>query len=394
MFLFWPLMAVVKAVENFDKPFSKKIIMAFFALYGFCFVIDSRMDGERYAERLELAYTKPFSSFFDQLFDLYNTSLDFLQPLITYIISRFTDSHHVLFAVYALIFGFFYLKSIGFVMSKIKPSQSLTSKLYIVLLVVLIPIFNINGFRMWTAAWIFILGALHVVWDRDYKYLLLCVSACFMHFSFLGANVVLVAWIFAGNRPWLYLMMGLVTMTVSEINFQSIQNIAEQISPAFDEKASAYASEQYADKVSEQKAQAVWFMKLSPILLKSILIFNSILLMFKYYKNDRLRKAEVNILSFSLLFLSYANIVSLVPSGGRFLSVFYVLSVINSLILIKYWQPKITSIYSTFSLAFMALPIIISLRVGFSTLSTVVLSPSIVIPFGYDLNWSFLDVIL
>lgn len=393
VFLLWPFVALIKAIEHYGKPFSKKIIMLFFAVYGFSFVLDPSMDGERYANRLKVAYNQPFSSFYEQLFGLYETSVDFLQPLITYIISRFTDSYNVLFAVYALIFGYFYLKSIDFVIKKIKPGKSLVSKIYIVLLVGLIPIFNINGFRMWTAAWIFILGALHVVWNKDYKFLILCLFACFMHFSFLAANAVLIVWIIAGNRPWIYLIIALITLTISEINLQSIQNVAEQISPAIDRKATAYTNEDYADKVSEGRGKAIWFMKLLPIFLKTLLISNCLILMIKFLRKGLLSKPEQNLLSFTLLFLSYANIAALVPSGGRFFSIFYVFSTILSLILLKKWRIRINSPFALVSSFIIAYFTLIILRIASPTINTVVLAPSITIPFGYSLDWSLYNVI-
>ena len=41
------------------------------------------------------------------------TTVDIVQPLISFIVSRFTSHHSLLFASFAALFGFFYLKSIN-----------------------------------------------------------------------------------------------------------------------------------------------------------------------------------------------------------------------------------------------------------------------------------------
>src|SRR5690606_24849084 len=138
-------------------------------------------------------YGKTFSesALNEHISGLYETSLDFVQPLINFIVSRFTDSHHVLFAVYALTFGYFWLKTIDFVNKRVQLGRNKLTIVYTIFLISLIPIFNINGFRMWTAAWIFIYGALHVVFNKDWRYLLVSLSDCTSHFSFLTVTLFL-----------------------------------------------------------------------------------------------------------------------------------------------------------------------------------------------------------
>jgi len=391
--MIWPIMGLIMALKHYNKFNTKNIILVFCVLYGFTFVINEKMDGDRYAERLKNDYGKPFSdsAFNEHITGLYETSLDFVQPLINFVISRVTDSHHVLFAVYALVFGYFWLKSIDFVNKRFQMDRNELTILYTIFFISLIPIFNINGFRMWTAAWIFIYGALHVVVNKDWRYLLISLAACTVHFSFLTANVILILWFFLGNHKWVYLSLALITFAISELDLSVVRSYAQMISPALESKANAYASDAYADNVAQLRGNDVWFMQLSPILTRYLLLFNLLFMIFVSTKK-KLPKSELNLLSFTLLFLAYANIASLVPSGGRFVTVYSVFAAILSIILVsKYYYSRLDAPYRLISLGVVLLSVLITLRVAAPSINTILFAPSILIAFGYDLAWPLID---
>lgn len=391
--MIWPIMGLIMALKHYNKFNTKNIILVFCVLYGFTFVINEEMDGDRYAERLKNDYGKPFSdsAFNEYITGLYETSLDFVQPLINFVISRVTDSHHVLFAVYALVFGYFWLKSIDFVNKRFQMDRNELTILYTIFFISLIPIFNINGFRMWTAAWIFIYGALHVVVNKDWRYLLISLAACTVHFSFLTANVILILWFFLGNHKWVYLSLALITFAISELDLSVVRSYAQMISPALESKANAYASDAYADNVAQLRSNDVWFMQLSPILTRYLLLFNLLFMIFVSTKK-KLPKSELNLLSFTLLFLAYANIASLVPSGGRFVTVYSVFAAILSIILVsKYYYSRLDAPYRLISLGVVLLSVVITLRVAAPSINTILFAPSILIAFGYDLAWPLID---
>lgn len=391
--MIWPIMGLIMALKHYNKFNTKNIILVFCVLYGFTFVINEEMDGDRYAERLKNDYGKPFSdsAFNEHITGLYETSLDFVQPLINFVISRVTDSHHVLFAVYALVFGYFWLKSIDFVNKRFQMDRNELTILYTIFFISLIPIFNINGFRMWTAAWIFIYGALHVVVNKDWRYLLISLAACTVHFSFLTANVILILWFFLGNHKWVYLSLALITFAISELDLSVVRSYTQMISPALESKANAYASDAYADKVAQLRGNDAWFMQLSPILTRYLLLFNLLFMIFVSTKK-KLPKSELNLLSFTLLFLAYANIASLVPSGGRFVTVYSVFAAILSIILVsKYYYSRLDAPYRLISLGVVLLSVLITLRVAAPSINTILFAPSILIAFGYDLAWPLID---
>lgn len=391
--LLWPLLGLFMAIKNFSRFNTKPILYFMCTLYGYTFVIDEAYDGSRYVNRFKEEYGKPFkeSYLYSSLSGLYDTSIDFFEPLITFIISRFTDSQHILFAVYSLIFGYFWVKSIDLVVSKFDVGMNHMSIIYTILFISAIPIFYVNGFRMWTAAWVFLYGALQVILNENRNYLILAFCAIFIHFSFFVANLVLIAWVFLGNRKWIFLGLAVVTLTVKELDLGQVKAFASMLNTAAENKANAYGNEDYAKSVEASLAARAWFLKASDYLTKYLLFANLIIFTIKSDKYE-IPKIDANILSFTLLFFSYANVVSLVPSGARFMAVYNVLGAIASIILFsKYYYRRIDSIYGLGSLVMVVLFVLIVFRVASPSINTVILAPGFLIPFGYNVDWSIFN---
>ena len=116
LFLIWPFIAFITALTNYNTKEAKKVVYLFLVYYGLTFVVGNvGNDAERYAILLRQNAELPFSDFFNIIGGLYgsDTTVDVVQPLISFIVSRFTNHHSILFAAYAALFGFFYLKSIN-----------------------------------------------------------------------------------------------------------------------------------------------------------------------------------------------------------------------------------------------------------------------------------------
>src|SRR5690606_5926755 len=98
----------------------------------------------------------PFGDFFKIIGGLNSdTSIDIIDPLISFLVSRVTIQHGLLFAVYAAIFGFFYLKSCNLLYSRYRENPGWNALVHMIFFAAILPITAINGFRMWTAVWIF-----------------------------------------------------------------------------------------------------------------------------------------------------------------------------------------------------------------------------------------------
>jgi len=162
LFLIHPLTAVVTAFANYRSSFAKNIVWLFVAFYGFTMVIsDEGMDANRYRDDF-LTLTKTeitAKSFVGMLYQEDSQYVDVAQPLISLLVSRLTNDPRILFAVFGLIFGYFYSRNIWFLLDRSGKGVKGSSLIYLLTFAIVIGFWSISGFRMWTAAHIFFFGS-------------------------------------------------------------------------------------------------------------------------------------------------------------------------------------------------------------------------------------------
>lgn len=383
-FLLWPFLGFILAWRKLDEKASKNVIIVFYMLYGLLYVINPTMDGARRADSLKDAYQRPFNDvtyFFDNLFE---STLDFLDPLIIYSVSRITDFHGILFVTYALIFGILSMNFLFKLKSTLHQSnKNLMVIVFFAMVVLTNSIFEIGGFRMWCATWIFALGTLNFLLTKSRVFIAFAGLSIFMHFSYLPLVLILILYSIVGNRTYLFAVLAVVSFAISELNIDSVKQYAALISPAYETKIAQYTSDANVEQVTELAQQSSWFMKLAP---QGLLYFSVVSVFMILYKKVLLRKDILlkTLVNVSLLLLSFSNISSLLPSGGRFRSIYFIF--VFSTLAYYYshyrFNYKISAL-NYVGLFFIGLKISIILRIGFETLSFYALLPSIFVPAGF-----------
>ncbi len=327
LFLLWPFLAFLLAIKNYSLKESRIVIYIFLIYFGLTYVIPagSFNDAVRYGMQLKTNALLPFSDVFKIVGGLYSsdTSVDFIEPLISFIVSRFTSNQSILFAAYTVLFGFFYLKSITLLFNRVAGNQGLNSFIHLAFFTAILPITAINGFRMWTAAWIFFYGAYHVILYREAKYLIVTLAASLVHFSFLTANVILVIYFIAGNRNYIYLPLALVSFVLPHLIAPAFQSISLALGGGFESRFQSYSAEDYMAARQEAYQQTAWFLKIGYDLVLYYLLFAISFIQLRYGSLMK-EKEEKNLFSFLLLFLAFVNFGTAIPSfGGRFLIIFF-----------------------------------------------------------------------
>ncbi len=166
LFVIWPFLAFLLALVDYSRKESRAVIFFFLVYLGLTFVSDNElMDSYRYVETWRFYASLPISDIFRAIsgYYSYSASVDFLEPLIAFLISRFTESHHIFFAVFAAIFSFFYLRSFNLLFDQYKDKPNWNAWVFMAFTLVIIPITNLSVLRMWIAAWIFFYGTFHVL---------------------------------------------------------------------------------------------------------------------------------------------------------------------------------------------------------------------------------------
>ena len=329
LFAIWPFMGFLSALKGFHLKSNRNVVYLFLALFGFTFVLGNEaMDSYSYAQRLKETALLPFSEFWNVARGLYEqeTTLDIMMPLVNFIVSRFTSDHRILFGVWALIFGFFYLKSINLLHERYFYNRNINALFFLVFFIFLNPITNINGFRMWTAAWIFFYGAYHVVLYRDIKYLFLAILSVLFHFSFLSASLILVSYYFLGNRNLLFYLFLAASVIIPEISIEYARTISDFFGEGVAERAARYTGESAMEGVATRQERArelgKWYLYLPSMSLRYFFIGAFFYVKFQYSKLANTAELK-NLYSFGLLFLGFANFVAVIPSMGRFYTIFY-----------------------------------------------------------------------
>jgi hypothetical protein len=383
LFLIWPFLALISAISNYSQKESKKVIYLFMIYYGLTFIIAAvDTDSAGYARELKDNAALPFSDFFKIVGGIYatDTSVDIVEPFISFVVSRFTDDPSLLFAVYAAVFGFFYLKSINLIYDRYWENPGWNAVIHLAFFTVIIPITSIDGGRMWTAAWIFFYGAYHVILYRDPRYLLIALASSFVHWSFLSANVVLIIYFLAGNRNIIYLPIAFASFVLPSLITPVFQSISLFLGGGLQGRFENYSNENYIIYRQEDLEQAAWFLQIGNNLVLYYLLLALIVIQIKsgYLMKE---KAERNLFSFLLLFLSFVNFGKAIPSfGSRFQLVFFLFATLYVILYSVKLKGKGINLLTIFGLFPMILFTAVTFRQVSVTINAWILTPGLGFP--------------
>lgn len=334
IFLFWPFAAFLIAINTFYHKESKVIIYLFMILFGFTFVFfNEDLDSFRYAQ----FFSSTASLSFDEFIKVYSnflsseSSLDLAKPIIAFTFSRISNDPRVYYGVIAGIFGYFYLKNISIAYAKYVKKKNLNTLFYfLIFALILNPIFYINGFRFYTAVWIFFFGTYNFVLHRQKKYLWLCFLSCLFHFSFIVPSLVLLLYYFFGNKNKLYYIFFLLSFFIGDIILVLFSQISPFLAEGISAKSSRYINSDSIElfsSINETKVRGLWYIVIAGKTLKYYIIY---LFFYTRIKSKKVFKnfETENLFSISLLFLSFSNAVSFIPTLGRFMLLFYLFAIL------------------------------------------------------------------
>jgi hypothetical protein len=321
-FSLWPMGSLFLLIKHWKTNWAKNLFWLFCVYFGFTFIIDpsGEADSARYSQELiELSQQDmTLSNFKDALYSSESNYVDLVQPVLTFLVSRFTDNPKILFAVFGLIFGFFYSRNIWYILERLNGRITIIVGIFILVFVLLDPIFNINGFRMGTAMHVFLYGTLPFLYDGNKKRLFWSFFSVFVHFSMFIPLLLLAIYMVAGNRLSLYFWFFVIAYFFSELNLQIVRESLSYLPGIFRTRLESYIGDDYVKAVAESTAETNWYL-LYYLKLKSWVLLA--LSVFLYYRARKIIKAHpgyMNLFCFALLMCGLAKILSSLPSGGRF----------------------------------------------------------------------------
>jgi hypothetical protein len=367
-FLVWPFLVLTESIRNYRESWAMNGVWLFSIFFGFTFVPREGNDSMRYILSFQEMYHSDmgFTQIFGMLYSYGSGVLDIIQPLIALLVSRFTQDYRVLFAIYGAIFGFFYSRNIWTLIRQSEGKLSAIEKVLLIPFALVIPLWFVNGVRFWTAAHIFIYGALQVLlFNRKQGFLIASISLL-MHFSFILPLGILGTYMLIGNRTNVYFILFVISLFFSEINPLVLRDILLNILPEFlHSRVYDYTNEDLLELIRQVTSMDNWYVSWHNEAIK----IGIVALMIGIYFTGRTfwkEKKVLSLFSFSLLFGAIANVLGSISSLGRFVTVFYMFSIAG--IFMFYLNASMK--HATRKLFYLVTPLfmlffVVAMRIGF-----------------------------
>ena len=379
--LLFPFVGLVLSLVQWKKSWAMNIFwlaciyMGAILIYHFeGTMLGEGMDSERYILILTSMHNNPYITFWSiiSFFQVDVGYMDLYQQLITYFVSRFTDNGHVLFAVFAIVFGFFYSRNIWYILEKL-PSKKL-GILYVLfgLFFLVCPITQINGVRMWTALHVFVYAMLPYLVEKKKSRLWFLFITPLIHFSYLYVVIfsiiyVLIPYRFKTNNIlfiYFAIITYIITLFINSLSLEAVSSMMAEYSPeTYEDRIELYVNQNLLERNQEAANANNWYLAAGRNISNwsySVLLILLLPVIRKYFKGN---KTVTNLYVFTMLIGSFANITALIPSGGRF-QILATMFKLSTILLIVLNIPKNITVYKIsqiFSII-LILPLIVEFR--------------------------------
>lgn len=379
--LLFPFVGLVLSLVQWKKSWAMNIFwlaciyMGAILIYHFeGTMLGEGMDSERYILILTSMHNNPYITFWSiiSFFQVDVGYMDLYQQLITFFVSRFTNNGHVLFAVFATVFGFFYSRNIWYILDKL-PSKKL-GILYILfgLFFLVCPITQINGVRMWTALHVFVYAILPYLVEKKKSRLWFLFITPLIHFSYLYVVIFSVIYVLipfrfkTNNILFIYFVIitYIASLFINTLSLDSVSSMIAEYSPeSYEDRIDLYINQDLLDRNQEAENANNWYLAVGKYISNwsySVILVLLFPIIRKYFKDN---KAITNLYVFTMLIGSFANITALIPSGGRF-QILASMFKLSTILLIALNIPKnitINKISQIFSII-LILPFIVEFR--------------------------------
>lgn len=342
LFLVWPLMSLIFAIKSYKSSFSWIVVWMFIGFYGFTFTyVSDAFDADRIEQQFYDTKNMGFAEFvgFDGAFWEGNTQI--LQPTIMYLVSIFTDDTRFLFMALAMFFGFFYTKNIFLLRTMQARKKIPLGVLLFVLFAFTISIWEINGWRMWTASHVFFYSISQYFLTGSKKSIFWILLTPFIHFSFLIIIPITALFFLAKRLPLVFFfILFFICASIQQVQFD-ITQIAFELPSFLDSKVDSYGNEEYFENRSDHVLELNWYAAYYRSALTAFLLIFLILMFIKIsnYKN-RIEENVNHFLKFALFFsaISFLMASFTFADSGRFMRVAY-LFLLLMIVVIQFYYP-------------------------------------------------------
>jgi hypothetical protein len=325
-FLVWPFGSLIRSLNRFKEPWSGTIFLLFCIYFGYVFIYEDPSlgkfgaDSASYVQKLTELHENPipFSELVKSFYSEKDLILDIYQPFMTWLISMITADPRILFAVFAGIFGFFFMNNLWIIFNMIQGKVGLILIMLLATYALINPIWNINGVRMYTAAQVFLYGNLRFFLLEDRKGIFWSISSIFIHFSFMLPVLILLAWFIVPKAGFVFFIGYLLTAFIVEIKPLQARITVTLLPDILQARVLGYTSDAYADLYTRAQSALNWYV----ILEQKVSGWFIYLWVISLYIRRKIwihsRPELFRLFLFALFLGVFTNMLSQIPSAWRF----------------------------------------------------------------------------
>lgn len=321
-FLISPFIAFLYSLRRIKTKSSYVIFFLFAVFFGLSFTVgdyryENTIDGISYRIEFEDYKNVSFNEYYDGLkgfLSLKEGNKDYYFNTIAFYVSRITDNYHVMFMVFAIVFAFFQLKTFKIFTKEDNFNTSLACFI-LAYLFTINQIFNINGVRFWTAAWIGVFSIFQIFKYGNKKYFLLVLCTPFFHGTFWFFILILFLAYLLKRHEKFWIILFYISFIFSSFSVEIIRN-SYSFAPDFLKfTINSYTSNDYINELASAPVNTglgVFF--------RSLERYYMMFLVFIFIRNSDIIKGNSktkNLYLFLLVWMTFVNFVMPVPSFGE-----------------------------------------------------------------------------
>ncbi len=298
------------------------------SLFGALFAYPEGSDGQTHYMRSIEHYTlMNFSQFIEESFDiilqrskLANT--DLYIHFLSFISNSILGIPKSLHFFAGLVLGYFIAKSLLLVLGENVKRLSWKTGLGIFMILLMVhSVSSLNAIRISTGAWVLFFGACGFFFTKKFKFLLLILLATQIHLAFMIISLPVIIAFFLFRFRWLVFGIWVFSFFF-QLDFVNVSSLLPE-TEVVETKKQYYVLDEKRLKVFKEKKETQggnWYAVAGPrIYFNTALVIAVIGMLLVYLKS---KDARFNfIFSAVLIFYSFANIVSFIPSlQGRLMN--------------------------------------------------------------------------
>ena len=326
-FIIAPFLSFIGFISRAKNERNLWILFFFYLLFGLCFTLNQKsgFDSLRYVAEFEAING-------GSLQDIYLANIikdggisDLYYPVIAWLANKIGgNNYHIMFLCFAFVFAIFTVNSLKIFYAKSKTTLGWMYSLTILILISNNFIFNINGMRFWTAAWVLLYGALTFYIKHKKTGLFWILITPFIHSTFIISILLLVVSKFLGKFEKVWIAFLITSIPFSFLSVSLMPVVSNYIPDLYQGKFDFYTNQQYI----MERSGGIGFTYLENILHTCLMVLEAFIL-YKYYKiKKRDNKWELRpLFHFTIIFVAFSNFFSAIPSVGRFITVAFPLVV-------------------------------------------------------------------